>query len=106
MAKRPQPLSVTLEGRFENFAPLRRDFKVVLENKTPEKIVGGVISAQWADVNKQGEKFMPDSGTTQHAFGPSPNKIIVYLESEGSCWSALLDVDGYNGATLTLLGAM
>jgi len=106
MTKRPQALSVALEGRFENFSPIRRDFNVVVENQSSEKLVGGLVSAQWADPTKTGEKFMPSEGTNQHAFGPSPSTIIAYIESEQSCWSALLNVEGFNGAKLTLHGAL
>ena len=105
MAKRPQALTVSLEGRFENFSAIRRDFKVVVENKSGEKLIGGLVSAQWADTSKTGEKFVPSDGTAQHAFGPSPATIIVYVESAECYWSALLNVQGYIGATLTLNGA-
>jgi hypothetical protein len=106
MIKKPLPLTANLEGRFESFAPLRRDFNVAVENKSSEKLVAGVISAQWADVTKPGEKAMVSGDATQHAFGPAPSKLILYIESEESYWGATLDVEGLNGAKFTLLGVM
>ena len=103
MAKRPQPMSLIVEGKFESFAPIQRDFNVTLENKTSSTITSGLVCAQWADPSKPAEKWIPESGSASHAFGPSPGTIVIYVESEDSSWAAVAAVDGYTALTINLL---
>ena len=103
MAKKPLPLSVSAEGRFEGFAPIRRDFKMTIENKSSATITGGVITAQWADPHKPAERWVPENSGTNHAFGPGPNMVVVNVESDESYWAGVIGVEGFSGLTLSLL---
>ena len=102
MPKKPQPMTITAEGRLEGFGTLCRDFNVTLESNSSLPLTGGLVVARWADPGKPVERWVPEGGTMNHAFGPGPRTIVIYLESEDAYWGGVANVEGFSTLKISL----